>query len=122
DILREVLLPPRMTYVFKHALLQEAAYASLPLDRRQQVHGQVAQVLAEHFHDTAEAQPELLAHHYTEAGLAEPAVAYWQRAGQQTKYAGEREAVAHFSKGLEVLQTLPDTPVRTQQELDLLID
>src|SRR5262249_54308013 len=77
DILRELPLPPRLTYVFKHALLQEAAYASMPLDRRQQVHRQVAQVLAKRFPETVATQPELVAHHYTEAGLAAPAVAYW---------------------------------------------
>ena len=68
DILREVLLL-RMTYVCKHALIQEAAYASLPLDRRQQVYGQVAQVLAAQFPETVVTKPELVAQHYTAAGL-----------------------------------------------------
>jgi class 3 adenylate cyclase/predicted ATPase len=122
ELLYQRGVPPQATYMFKHALIQDAAYQSLLKSTRQQYHRRIAQALAEHFPDTAEAQPELLAHHYTEAGLAEPAVAYWQRAGKRTKYVGEREAVAHFSKGLAVLQTLPDTPGRTQQELDLLID
>jgi predicted ATPase len=120
DILREVLLPPRLTYVFKHALLQEAAYASLPLDRRQQVHGQVARVLAEHFPETVATQPELLAHHYTEAGVWEQAIAYWQRAGQQAvQRSANLEAVRHLTTALELLATLPDTPARAQQELDV---
>jgi class 3 adenylate cyclase/tetratricopeptide (TPR) repeat protein len=122
ELLYQRGVPPQATYMFKHALIQDAAYQSLLKSTRQQYHRRIAQVVAEHFPDTAEAQPELLAHHYTEAGLAEPAVAYWQRAGKRTKHTGEREAVAYFSKGLEVLQTLPDTPVRTQQELDLLLD
>ena len=122
DILREVLLPPRLTYVFKHALLQEAAYASLPLDRRQQVHGQVAQVLAERFPETVATQPELVAHHYTEAGVREQAIAYWQRAGQQAiQRSAYLEAVRHLTTALELLATLPDTLARAQQELDLRI-
>ena len=122
DILREVLLPPRLTYVFKHALLQEAAYASLPLDRRQQVHGQVAQVLEERFPETVATQPELVAHRYTEAGVREQALAYWQRAGQQALQRwAYLEAERHLTTALELFATLPDTPTRAQQELDLQI-
>src|SRR5262249_45268066 len=117
---REVLLPPRMTYVFKHALLQEAAYASLPLDRRQQVHGQVAQVLAERFPETVATQPELLAQHYTAAGLSEQTLAYWLRAGQRALgRSAYLEAVRHLTTALELLATLSDTPARAQQELEL---
>jgi predicted ATPase len=122
DVLREVLLPPRMIYVFNHALLQEAAYASLPLARRQQVHGQVAQVLAERFPETVATQPELVAYHYTEAGVREQAIAYWQRAGQQARQrSAYLETVRHLTTALELLATLPDTPARAQQELDLRI-
>ena len=72
--------------------------------------------------ETVETQPELLAHHYTEAGLAAPAVGYWQRAGERSKARSAYvEAVAHLTKGLEVLQTLPDTPERTQHELDMQV-
>jgi predicted ATPase len=118
DILRELPLPPRLTYVFKHALLQEAAYASLPLARRQQVHGQVAQVLAERFPETVATQPELLAQHYTAAGLSTQALSYWQRAGQQAlQRSANLEAIAHLTRGLEVLHTLPDSLERTWQEL-----
>jgi predicted ATPase len=112
--------PPQATYLFKHALIQEAAYQSLLKSTRQQYHERTAQVLAERFPETVEAQPELLAHHYTEAGLSAQAIPYWQRAGQR---ASERsayvEAIAHLTRGLEVLNTLPDTPERTQQELVL---
>ena len=75
--------PPRATYRFKHALIQDAAYASLLKSTRQQVHQQVAQVLEAQFPETVATQPELVAQHYTEAGLTEQAIPYWQRAGQQ---------------------------------------
>ena len=70
--------------------------------------------------ETVETQPELLAHHSTEAGLAAQAVEYWQRAGERSNArSAYGEAVAHFTRGLEVLQTLPDTPERARQELAL---
>src|SRR5205823_6166168 len=111
-------LPPQATYLFKHALIQEAAYQSLLRSTRQQYHERTAQVLAEQFAETVEAQPELLAHHYTEAGLNAQAVGYWQRAGQRASTRSAYvEAIAHLTKGLEVLTTLPDNPERAQQEL-----
>jgi class 3 adenylate cyclase/predicted ATPase len=115
-------LPPQSRYIFKHALIQEAAYQSLLKSTRQRYHQRTAQVLEAQFPETLETQPELVAHHYTEAGLAEHAIPYWQRAGQR---ASERsayvEAIGHLTKGLEVLQALPDSPKRAQQELDLQI-
>src|SRR5256884_8615572 len=74
-------LPPQATYLFKHALIQDTAYQSLLRSTRQQYHQRIAQVLAEQFPDTVETQPELLAHHYTQAELPEQAIPYWQRAG-----------------------------------------
>ena len=113
-------MPPQATYTFKHALIQDAAYQSLLRSTRQQYHQRIAQVLAAQFPDTAETQPELLAHHYTEAGLSAQAVHYWQRAGQRAiERSAHVEAMAHLTRGLEVLNTLPDTPERTQQELVL---
>ncbi len=113
-------LPPRATYVFKHDLIRETAYQALLKRTRQQYHQRTAQVLAERFPEMAETQPELVAHHYTEAGLAAPAVAYWQRAGQRAiERSANPEAVQHLTKGLELLATLPETPARAQQELDL---
>jgi TOMM system kinase/cyclase fusion protein len=115
-------VPPQATYVFKHALIQDAAAQSLLKSTRQQYHQRIAQVLESEFSETTEAEPELLAHHYTEAGLIEQAVGYWHKAGQR---AGERsahmEAVAHLAKGLELLQTLPETPQRLQREVDMHI-
>jgi tetratricopeptide (TPR) repeat protein len=95
-------------------------YISLLRSTRQQYHQRIAQVLAERFPETAETQPELLAHHYTEAGLSEPAVGYWQRAGERAlQRSANLEAVQHLTKSLELLATFPETPVRAQQELDL---
>ena len=75
-------LPPHATYLFKHALIQDAAYQSLLRSTRQQYHQRIAHVLEAQFPETATTQPELLAHHYTEAGLTTQAVVYWQRAGE----------------------------------------
>src|SRR5262249_233536 len=81
-----------------------------------------AQVLEEQFSETAEAEPELLAHHCTEAGLIEQAVAYWYKAGQRAiEHSAHVEAIAHLRQGLALLQTLPKTPARTQQEVDMHI-
>jgi predicted ATPase/class 3 adenylate cyclase len=115
-------LLPQARYFFKHALIQDTAYQSLLKSRRQQVHQQIAQVLEERFAETVETQPELVAHHYTEAGLAEQAIPYWQQAGQRaSQRSANIEAVAHLTKGLELLKTLQDTPEHTQQELTLQI-
>jgi predicted ATPase len=120
EVLYQRGLPPQARYVFKHALIQDAAYQSLLRSKRQQYHSQIAQVLEERFAETTETQPELLAHHYTEAGLITQAIPYWQKAGQRAvERSAYVEAVAHLTKGLELLQTLPDTPERAQQELTL---
>ena len=112
-------LPPQATYLFKHALIQDAAYQSLLRSTRQQYHQRIAQVLEARFPETVETQPELLAHHYTEAGCAEQAIPYWQRAGQQASdRSAYLEAISHFTTGIELLTTLPETPERTQQALD----
>src|SRR6185369_9117141 len=76
-------MSPNATYVFKHALIQDTAYQSLLKSKRQQLHQQIAQILADQFPYTVETQPELLAHHYTEAGLTERAIPYWQQAGER---------------------------------------
>jgi predicted ATPase len=112
--------PPRAKYMFKHALIQDAAYASLLNRTRQQYHQQIAQMLEAEFPETVEAEPELVAHHYTEAGLNEQAIGYWLQAGKRaTQRSAHVEAINHLSKGLELLMTLPDTLERARQELDL---
>jgi predicted ATPase len=122
ELLYQRGLPPQAKYIFKHALIQDAAYQSLLKSKRQQLHQQIAQVLEEQFPEAQETQPELLAHHYTEAGLIAQAIPYWQQAGQRAiQRSANLEAISHLTKGLELLETLPNTPERAQQELMLQI-
>jgi len=115
-------VPPQSTYMFKHALIQDAAYQSLLKNTRQHYHQRIAQVLEEQFPETAEAEPALLAHHYTEAGLTGQAVAYWYKAGQRaSERSAHVEALSYLTQGLALLQTLPETPERIQREVDMLI-
>ena len=112
--------PPRATYIFKHALIQDTAYTSLLRRQRQYYHRQIAQLLETRFPETVETQPELVAHHYTEAGLTEQAITYWQRAGERANdRAANTEAHGHLSRGLQLLTTLPESPARHHAELAL---
>jgi TOMM system kinase/cyclase fusion protein len=120
ELLYQRGMPPQATYLFKHALVQDAAYQSLLRSTRQQHHQRIAQVLETQFPDICETQPELLARHYTEARLYEQAVPYWQQAGQRANQrSASVEAITYFTSGLAVLATLPDTPKRAMQELTL---
>jgi class 3 adenylate cyclase/predicted ATPase len=114
--------PPHAAYTFKHALVQDAAYASLLRSKRQQLHARIAVVLEEQFPETAETRPELLAHHFAEGGLNQQAMAYLQRAGERAiERSAYTEAIGHLTRGLELLQPLPEAPERVLQELDLRI-
>jgi predicted ATPase/class 3 adenylate cyclase len=120
DLLYRRTRPPRAKYMFKHSLIQDAAYASLLKSTRQEVHQQVARMLEEESPETVETQPELVAHHYTEAGCPEHAVGYWQQAGEHAvRRSAHAEAINHLNKGLELLTKLPETPERAQQEVAL---
>ena len=113
--------PPRAKYIFKHALIQDAAYQSLLKRPRQQYHLQVAQLLETRFPGTIEANPELVAHHYTEAGATEQAVAYWLKAGQRaSQKSAHPEAIVHLRTGLDMLPGLAETPERAKQTLAYL--
>jgi class 3 adenylate cyclase/predicted ATPase len=113
-------LPPQATYRFKHALIQDATYQSLLKSTRQQSHQRIAEVLEARFPELCETQPELLAHHCTEAGLIAQAIPSWQRAGERAlQRSAHVEAISHLTKGLELLNTLPDTPERAKRELAL---
>jgi tetratricopeptide (TPR) repeat protein len=115
-------LPPQARYVFKHALIQDAAYQSLLKSKRQQYHQQIARALEERLPETMDTQPELLAHHYTEAGLMEQALLYWQKAGERAvQRSANVEAISHFTKGLELLKTLPATAEHARQELTMQV-
>jgi class 3 adenylate cyclase/predicted ATPase len=115
-------VPPDAMYQFKHALVQDASYASLVRSRRQQLHGAIARALEERFPDIVATEPETLAHHCTEAGLTEPALSYWLRAGQRaTTRSAYQEALRHLERGLALLGTLPESTDRDRRELDFLI-
>jgi predicted ATPase len=122
EIIYQRGLPPQTTYFFKHALIQDAAYQSLLKSTRQHYHQRIALVLEAQFIEVAQAPPELLAHHCTEAGLIEKAVHYWHQAGQRaSERSAHVEALAHLRQGLALLDTLPETPERIRREVDMLI-
>ena len=111
---------PNLRYVFKHALIQEAAYDSLLKARRVQVHAQIAVALEQHFPQTKVAEPELLAYHYNAAGLTNEAIDYWLKAGELgLQRVALNEAIAHLDKGVEALGTLPVSVTRDARELAL---
>jgi class 3 adenylate cyclase len=110
--------PPHATYLFKHALVRDAAYGSLLRRRREELHARIAAVLETDFPEEVAAEPELLAHHLTEARLLEKAVRYWLRAGERaTERSANLEAIAHLKRGLETLERLPASRSRDEQEL-----
>jgi class 3 adenylate cyclase/predicted ATPase len=122
ELLYQRGVPPQAIYTFKHALIQDAAYQSFLKSTRQQYHRHIVQILEELFPETVAAQPELLAHHCTQAGLIAQAVGYWQRAGHQASdRSAYLEAVSHFTTGIALLKTLPETPEGAQQALTLHI-
>jgi class 3 adenylate cyclase/predicted ATPase len=114
--------PPEATYTFKHALVQDAAYQSLLRSKRQQLHGRIAEVLEARSSGDGETAPEVLARHLTDAGLTERAVGYWRQAGERAAgRSANLEAIAHLSRGLELLTALPDAPRVLEEELALCL-
>ena len=112
--------PPRSRYLFKHALIQDAAYQSLLKRTRQQYHQQVAKLLEDRFPELASTQPELVAHHYTEANCPAQAIGYWHKAGAAAaSQSANLEAVDQFHRGLGLVEALPDPRERAERELDL---
>ena len=113
-------VPPHASYLFKHALVQDAAYGTLLREPRRALHARIAEALESPFAEVAESRPELLARHCTEAGLIEKGVSYWLRAG---KNAAERyanlEAIAHLRRGIEAVERLPGGRMRDRVDLDL---
>ena len=100
--------PQQTQYHFKHALIQETAYQSLLKSTRQHYHQRSAQVLATQFPEIIETQPELVARHYTEAGLTEQAIPHWQRAGQQAlQRSANPEAIQHLTRSLALFGHTP---------------
>lgn len=114
--------PPEATYTFKHALVQETAYGSLLRSRRQLLHKHIGDVLRDKFPGVAGSEPEVLAFHFTEAGLNEAALEWWRKAGQQAlKRSAYTEAIAHLGKAVAIADSLPDEPGRTMNRLQLQI-
>src|SRR5262249_51448121 len=114
--------PPEATYVFKHALVRDAAYGSLLRSTHRQLHGRIARAITALMPQIVETQPELLAHHYGQAGLIDGAIACGLKAGRRSaaRFAN-KEAIAHYTKALEFLAAKPETAERDRQELELLI-
>ncbi|MGE0826216.1 MAG: AAA family ATPase [Candidatus Binatia bacterium] len=118
DLISQRGIPPHVTYGFKHTLVQDAAYQSLSLDKRQQYHQQLAEMLPGRRPETEESLPEILAHHYTAAGQILQALPYWQQVGEKAvARAAYSEATQVFKQGIALLQHLPATTERTQQEM-----
>jgi predicted ATPase len=112
--------PPDTVYTFKHALVQDAAYDSLLRARRQELHGKIAKAIEERWPQIETTEPELLAHHYTEAKLLPKAIPLWQKAGGLALgRMALTEAIAHLNKGLELLAAVPASAERDSTELDL---
>jgi predicted ATPase len=111
---------PHASYLFKHALVQDAAYGTLLRAKRQELHGRVATALETHFADLVERRPELLAHHSTTAGDTERATRQWLKAGRHAaEQSAYLEAIAHLERGLGLLHSLPEGPDRDEREIDL---
>src|SRR6478736_2517884 len=120
DIIYRVGISPVLRFAFKHALLRDAIYDSLLRSKRQQTHADIAAILEHDFSELAENQPEILAYHYQEAGNYQLAIRCWFKSGQRAlAHSANVEAIAHFRKALQLLNTLPETPERTKQEIDI---
>lgn len=115
-------VPPHARYLFNHALVQDAAYGTMLRENRRALHARIAQTLENHFAETAESRPEIVAHHCTEAGMIEKAAGLWDRAGQQSMARSALvEAVAHFTRALAQIATLPGTPALRRAQIKLQV-
>ena len=122
DILSVQGLPPNSDYRFTHSLIQDAAYENLLKSRRQLLHRRVAEVLHDMFPATVAAEPELLAHHFTQAGLTEAAVEWLSKAGQRSlERSALAEAIEQFTRALGLIATLPATPALRRKGIELQV-
>jgi tetratricopeptide (TPR) repeat protein len=114
--------PPEAVYSFKHALVRDAAYESLLKSRLHQLHGQIARALEEKFPDIVASQPEIVAHHFTEAGLVDSAIDYWLKAGHLALSRSENaDAVKHLGRGIDLAQSQGQAPAASRKELDFYL-
>jgi predicted ATPase len=115
-------MPPDATYLFKHALVQDAAYSTLLREPRRALHARIADILESKFTEIADNQPELLARHYTEAGQIEKAANLWGKAGQRSlERSALVEAVAQLTRALDQIAMLPATPALRRDEIKLQV-
>jgi class 3 adenylate cyclase/predicted ATPase len=115
-------VPPDATYIFKHALVRDLAYGTLVKPRRRDIHRRIAEALCDQLPDRAEREPEVVAHHFTEAGLIEPAVEWWGKAGDLAlRRSAFAEAIAHLERALELSGTLDPEPAKRCARLRLQI-
>jgi tetratricopeptide (TPR) repeat protein len=122
ELLDQKLSQTRLSYAFKHALIRDAAYESLLRSQRRDYHRKLAEVLQQDFLEIVEGQPELLAMHFTEAGLIGRAIPYWQQAGQRAlERSANTEAIRLFGAGLDLLTKLPKSAEHDSQELQLYL-
>jgi predicted ATPase len=122
DILLVQGLPPESDYRFKHALIQDAACENLLKSRRQALHRRVGEVLRDQFSTLALAEPELLAHHFTRADLAETAIEWWGKAAQRSlERSALVEAVERFRRALRQIASMPATPTLRREEIKLQV-
>jgi class 3 adenylate cyclase/predicted ATPase/tRNA A37 threonylcarbamoyladenosine biosynthesis protein TsaE len=114
--------PPHATYLFKHGLVQDAAYSTLLRERRRALHARIAEVLETQFPEVAESRPELVARHCTEAGLVEKSAAFWAKAGRRSLARSALvEAEAHLTRALAQIAGLPPTPALHREQIKLQI-
>ena len=115
-------IPPHASYLFKHALVQDAAYGTLLREPRRALHARIADALARQFPEIAESQPELLARHFTEAGAIEKAAGYWGKAGQRSlARSALQEAAEQLTRALAQIAALPNKPTLRRQEIKLQV-
>jgi class 3 adenylate cyclase/predicted ATPase len=122
DLLGQRGVPPQSRYIFKHALIRDAAYQSVLKAKKRELHQRIAEVLTTRFPEVVETEPELLAHHYTEANVVDRALAYWRQAAER---AAARlayvEALGHVDKAMKLITTLPEGTKRDEWELSFLV-
>jgi tetratricopeptide (TPR) repeat protein len=115
-------VPPQASYLFKHALVRDAAYGTMLREPRRALHARIAEAIESQFAETAESRPELLAHHCTEAGLIEKAAGLWGKVGQWSlTRSALAEAAAQFKRALEQIATLPGTPALRREQIKLQV-
>jgi class 3 adenylate cyclase/tetratricopeptide (TPR) repeat protein len=122
ELLEQKLIQTQLLYSFRHALIRDAAYESLLRSRRRQYHHRIAEALRDRFAETSEAQPEVLASHFTEAGLIDQGVPYWHKAGQRAfERSANEEAISLFAVALDLIRKLPRSVELDAQELELCL-